>query len=373
MENARPLQPRVRGLPGNTAGTSRRDEKVGEARLGSLGSLGRQASTGSEKRLRQPSPEAAVVPFSSPPSVVVAVSGTSSAASVGGHRPGSDAAVQAAAMQVSLRDLAELRSFRNPPAVVCQVLEAVALVLGEPDSRWASMRKLLDNNFHARLCSFDPASIAEPQKERLRMLLQVPTFSDGSLSERCPAVAALAEWCNTVGRHLEWASIVMRTGSGEGLGSSLASPRSHATTEVMSVQRDLGGLVVEPDLWQLSEDDLIHVENLTVSREGVGSVTFHGATDCRQLVRTLTDVVVLNPGEVVIYPNQKVKPPVGYDLNKPASITLYGCHPKTQSFRDNRAREKYKNRVRAMTEEKGAEFVDYDCDHGVWQFRVAHF
>ena len=35
------------------------------------------------------------------------------------------------------------------------------------------------------------------------------------------------------------------------------------------------------------------------------SVTFHGFTDCRELVYCLPDVVLLNPGEVVIYPNQK--------------------------------------------------------------------
>lgn len=39
---------------------------------------------------------------------------------VHGHR-----LVQHVASQVSGKELAELRSFRNPPAVVCQVLEAV--------------------------------------------------------------------------------------------------------------------------------------------------------------------------------------------------------------------------------------------------------
>ncbi len=101
----------------------------------------------------------------------------------------------------------------------------------------------------------------------------------------------------------------------------------------------------------------------------VRCVTFHGVTDCRELVYCLPDVVVLNPGEarhvkilfqlkgvwygrcceVVIYPNQKapnlasfwktclaqsgvfecnltsfaeVKPPVGSGLNKPSTIKL---------------------------------------------------
>jgi len=117
------------------------------------------------------------------------------------------------------------------------------------------------------------------------------------------------------------------------------------------------------------------VQELRISREGVGAVTFHGGTDCRNLVsrRRLSEIIVLNPGEVVVYPNQSLKPPVGVGLNKPASVVLFGCLPKTQGFRDKRARERYKKRVRQMTEDKGAEFVDYDCDEGVWQFRVAHF
>ncbi|CAE8743096.1 unnamed protein product, partial [Polarella glacialis] len=194
---------------------------------------------------------------------------------------------------------------------------------------------------------------------------------DGSLSERCPAVASLATWCNHVGRFIEWESVASQLG--QELDAVGHGRSSDPETEVARSHCMMGGLLVEPDLWKLPEDELAYVENLTVTREGVGSVTFQGSTDCRQLVHCLTEVVVLNPGEVVVYPNQKLKPPVGSDLNKPASITLYGCHPKTQRFPDTRAREKYKQRVRAMTEEKGAEFVDYDCDRGVWQFRVAHF
>ncbi|CAK0873749.1 unnamed protein product [Prorocentrum cordatum] len=79
------------------------------------------------------------------------------------------------------------------------------------------------------------------------------------------------------------------------------------------------------------------------------------------------------PAEVVVYPNQKLKPPVGEGLNRPASIVLYGCVAKTHGFKDEKSRERYKRRVRQMTEDKGAEFVSYDCDRGVWEFRVAHF
>lgn len=266
--------------------------------------------------------------------------------------------IEEVALQVSIRDLSELRSFRKPPAVVCQVLEAIAVVLGIADFRWSSMRKQLDNSLIHRLSVVDPENLSASQRDRLRTLLQVPTFSDGSLSERCPAVAALAEWCNVVGYLLDG-----------------QLPRVHHVASLRQAPSmpDLGGMTVEPNLWLMHEDDLAEVQELTVIREDVGRVTFHGLTDCREIIHCLPEVVVLNPGEVVIYPNQEVKPPVGSGLNKPASIKLYGCHPRTQNFRDDKARDKYTNRVRLMTEEKGAEFIDYDCDQGIWQFRVAHF
>lgn len=270
-----------------------------------------------------------------------------------------DQMLKDAVSQVSLRDLSELRSFRNPPVVVCQVVEAVAVALGMPDSRWSYVRKQLDKNFMERLCSFQPACLSAPQQDKLRSLLQVPAFSDAYLVDRCVAVAALAQWCNVVGRIMD----------GE---TDLETEQVNHLT-VMPMKPDLGGLTVTPDLWSMEEEELAQVDELTIKREGVGCVTFHGQTDCRELAYRLPDVVVLNPGEVVVYPNHKVKPSIGSGLNKPASIKLYGCHPKTQVCTSERSREKYKNRVKSMTEEKGAEFVDYDCDNGVWEFRVSHF
>jgi len=274
---------------------------------------------------------------------------------------------------------------RYPPAVVCQVLEAVAVLLGITDTRWARMRKLLDNGFVEKISSFDPSAITPAQADRLKVLLQVPTFSDSSLYERCPAIVSLAAWCNAVGRYLADAEEAVKS---SGPCTSVNEPELQAelTTEprleeppqpawVTATRPDLGGLEVTPDLWTLPEAELGHVQELRVSREGVGSVTFHGATDCREFIKSayLGEVVVLNPGEVVVYPNQKMKPPVGAGLNKFATIVLYGCLPKTHGFKDKKARDRYKKRVRQMTEEKGADFVDYDCEKGIWQFNVAHF
>jgi nuclear pore complex protein Nup98-Nup96 len=123
----------------------------------------------------------------------------------------------------------------------------------------------------------------------------------------------------------------------------------------------------------MSEAELARVRNLRFTRENVGSIHFHGETDVREVLPHLADVVLLQSGEVVVYPNPGSKPPIGTGLNKAADITLFGCVPKTQSFSDAKAKERYRRRVKHMTEEKGAEFLDYDCDRGIWKFRVNHF
>jgi len=137
---------------------------------------------------------------------------------------------------------------------------------------------------------------------------------------------------------------------------------------------DLGGLVVEPALWRLGEEELACVHNLRVCREGVGAVVFEGGTDCRGLLPVLQEILVIDKGEVVVYPDATRKPPIGQGLNKPAHVTLHGCMPKSQQrLSDKSARERYRQRVAQMTEEKGAVFEDYDCEDGTWRFRVSHF
>jgi hypothetical protein len=266
--------------------------------------------------------------------------------------------VAMASAAINLRDLAELRSFRNPPVVVCQVLEPVAVLLGVPHTPWARMRKLLDGTLLGKLNGFRTSHVSQAQADRVNGLLQAPAFSDASLHEKCPAAVGLASWCHAVMRSL-----------------SLEPAGYDASDDVPSnvVRPDLDGLLVEPDLWCMSELELSRVRGLQFAREGVGMVRFHGETDVRDVLHNLRDIVLLHPGEVVVYPNPSTKPPIGVGLNKAAEITLYGCMPKTQGFRDPKAKDRYKRRVKQMTEDKGAEFVDYDCMHGTWRFRVSHF
>jgi len=136
-------------------------------------------------------------------------------------------------------------------------------------------------------------------------------------------------------------------------------------------------LEVVPDVFAIPLQELQAVRDLTVRKHGVGEVTFHGEIDLMRERRVLEDlprIIRLEQGEVVLYPESGSKPPEGEGLNRPATITLYQCMPpSTGAFPDSQSRVKYKERIAKMTEAKGAKFVDYDCDQGIWKFRVEHF
>lgn len=63
----------------------------------------------------------------------------------------------------------------------------------------------------------------------------------------------------------------------------------------------------------------------------------------------------------------------GQGLNRPATITLFGCLPPQLADFDEESKARYRHRIAEMTEQKGACFLDYDCDKGLWQFGVDHF
>jgi len=136
-------------------------------------------------------------------------------------------------------------------------------------------------------------------------------------------------------------------------------------------------LEVLPDVYSIPLHELRAVKDLTVRKNGVGEVTFHGEIDLvreKRVLEELPRIIRLEQGEVVLYPDMGTKPPEGEGLNRPATITLFQCMPPSSgSFPDANSKIKYRERIAKMTEAKGAKFVDYDCDQGIWQFRVEHF
>jgi hypothetical protein len=264
--------------------------------------------------------------------------------------------------------LAELRSFRRPPNPVREVVEVAAVLLGM-DAKWTNMRRHLDNGFLHQLRSFDPCNLSRLQMDKLQRALDAGALDEASIREVCPAAASLAGWCSAVYEAWTHKKKVPQT-------------QMHRPAQKGSEQSsgpppnvNLEGITVgPPGVWTMSDADLSAVEDFSVSRQDVGEIRFHGKTDCRDVLHRLPEIVQLTHGEVIVYPDPDKKPPPGQGLNRPASIVLYGCMPRTQGkLKDSAANERYRRKVAQMTEEKGAKFLDYECDTGTWRFYVNHF
>ncbi|ETV76247.1 hypothetical protein H257_09740 [Aphanomyces astaci] len=120
-------------------------------------------------------------------------------------------------------------------------------------------------------------------------------------------------------------------------------------------------------LCTLSTGDLKAVDHFVVGCKGMGCVQWYGSTDVTGL--NLDELVLFAPKEVIVYPNEDDKHPLGEGLNKPALVELLHIYPPD----DPAKRAAYVNRVKARTDHMDATYVDYQPDAGVWKFKVEHF
>lgn len=100
-----------------------------------------------------------------------------------------------------------------------------------------------------------------------------------------------------------------------------------------------------------------------------------GETDVRKL--DLDSAVQFNHREVIVYMDERRKPPVGQGLNKPAEITLLNVRCISRStgkvYTNGPMVNKYRDILIKKTVEQGAEFVSYDPVEGQWKFTLSHF
>jgi hypothetical protein len=293
--------------------------------------------------------------------------------------------------ELTLKALRELRSFQRPPGVVKNILEATAVLLGAGDTQsWATVRRALQGNLLERIRDINLEEVTPAQFRRLRRLLALPDFDEEMVRGVCPTALPLARWCCAVGSFLENCSSTQFTDleklqllSGapppgeeqplELLPQGLAAPEDIDRLEPEPQVSNGSSLIIEPDLQKLSSEELRKVSDLAVCKTDVGSILFHGITDCTGL--DIPSLVHLDVGEVLVYPVQGTKPPEGQGLNKRATVTMYQCWPPNGRghLEDPRAQDKYRGKIQQMTEEKRATFIDYDCSTGVWKFQVEHF
>ncbi|RVE66004.1 hypothetical protein OJAV_G00122110 [Oryzias javanicus] len=119
------------------------------------------------------------------------------------------------------------------------------------------------------------------------------------------------------------------------------------------------------------------VENFTVGRKGYGSIFFPGEVNVTGL--NLDEIVHFRRKEVIVYPDDKNKPPVGEGLNRRAEVTLDSVWPIDNTsctpIRNPKrlANMNYEGRLEKASLKQGARFLEYRPESGSWVFKVRHF
>lgn len=124
-----------------------------------------------------------------------------------------------------------------------------------------------------------------------------------------------------------------------------------------------------------NDDGKCYIKGFTVGRVGYGNVCFPDTMDVSNL--DLDDIVHIRHREVVLYPDDTRKPPIGQGLNRRAQVTFDGVFPVVSGeivkkpdaalvmyFTDN---------LREVCERKGMRFLEYRPDTGSFVFEVEHF
>lgn len=314
------------------------------------------------------------------------------------------------------KHLRELQRLQRPPTTVRSIVEATAILLGAQEAHsWEAARRCLQGDVLERLQNASLDERTPKQSRRLRQLLALPDFDEAQVRASYPVAWPLASWCRTMGAILDGLQSegVLQEASNladAGAPGAPTMPRGQVVdpaSEELSATSSLAypddaearpeeeragarprggrhsmttenGLIVEPDLTRLAPAELRQVRDFVVSRPHVGSIHFHGLTDCTGLnIQKLVHLQIgsLGTPEILVYPNQDMKPPKGEGLNKGAVVTLCQCWPPNgrSHLKDAADKERYRGKIKQMTTEKKAVFIDYDCDTGIWTFEVDGF
>ncbi|KAK3910390.1 Nuclear pore complex protein Nup98-Nup96 [Frankliniella fusca] len=127
----------------------------------------------------------------------------------------------------------------------------------------------------------------------------------------------------------------------------------------------------------MSDDGSCIVDNFTVGRDGYGNVFFEDKFDVADL--NLDEIVHFRHKEVVIYPDDQSKPPVGQGLNRHAQVTLDRVWPMDKTTHnpimdpDRLSQMDYEGKLRRVCARMDARFKEYRPQTGSWVFTVDHF
>ncbi|XP_047542742.1 nuclear pore complex protein Nup98-Nup96 [Vanessa atalanta] len=119
------------------------------------------------------------------------------------------------------------------------------------------------------------------------------------------------------------------------------------------------------------------VPHLTIGRQNYGNVYFDCEIDVAGM--DLDALVHFLNKEVIIYPDDEHKPPVGEGLNRRAVITLERVWPRDKTEKrpvtepDRLQKMDYEGKLRRVCDKHDTKFIEYRPQTGSWVFRVEHF
>lgn len=133
----------------------------------------------------------------------------------------------------------------------------------------------------------------------------------------------------------------------------------------------------------LSLKQLSAVSNFVIGRKGYGCITFNYEVDLTAFVRDFREelfgktVIFRSSKTVEVYPDEDTKPPVGYGLNVPATITLENVYPVDKKTKrpmtDNSKFAEFQIFDRKLRNMREMNFISYNPFGGIWTFKVSHF
>lgn len=127
--------------------------------------------------------------------------------------------------------------------------------------------------------------------------------------------------------------------------------------------------------WSLK--DLSNIENFIIGRRGYGQIVFNSPVDlsdlkkkCLEQEKSLEDelfgeIVEIGMKFVKVYKDHENKPPRGFGMNVPSTITLEHIEPTGGS--------ELSSFIMMLKLKPGMEFVTYDPIMFIWTFKVEHF
>jgi len=119
------------------------------------------------------------------------------------------------------------------------------------------------------------------------------------------------------------------------------------------------------------------VDGLVIKRLNYGSIEWPGVIEFSDV--DLGDLVRFQRKQVVVYPDETKKPPVGEGFNRTAIISLENIYPycreTKEEIRDPLSEEakEFSRILERKCIKMDCDFLEYDSESGIWKFRVKHF